>query len=455
MADSLIALIDIGKTNARLCLLDPHAGREIWSVRRANEIVHTPLGRELDIAAIESWLIDALRDAPHRERIGVIIPVAHAAAAVLIDGDGNVLAAPDYEDARYEQVNAAYERERDAYEHTFSPDLPLGLNLGRQLFHLEQSQPDLFSRVAHVLLYPQYWAWRFSGVTASEITSLGCHSDLWRPREMSFSALARRRGWTRLVPPMRSAADTLGCLTPEMAAATALAPQCRVACGIHDSNYSYLDFLIGREPQQPFTLISSGTWTVVMAHRADLTRLREHRDMLANVDAFGWPVPTARYMGGREYETIARGGDRPGLDALINVLRQGSFALPAFASGGPFCGHPGDIIGADELTGSERAALATVYTALMCDLLIDSLAGQGDILVDGPLTANPLFGSLLRACRPTSGIWLSTAASGSARAAAYLAGFTPPSERSLQAARPLDLPEFAEYRRAWRARLSR
>ncbi len=90
-----------------------------------------------------------------------------------------------------------------------------------------------------------------------------------------------------------------------LAAATGLDSACEVACGIHDSNASYLRFLMDRE-REAFTVVSSGTWTIVMANRGDLRRLREDRDMLANVNAFGAPVATARYMGGREYEAIAQ-----------------------------------------------------------------------------------------------------------------------------------------------------
>jgi hypothetical protein len=50
--------------------------------------------------------------------------------------------------------------------------------------------------------------------------------------------------------------------------------------------------------REAFTVVSSGTWTIVMANRGDLRRLRERRDMLANVNVFGAPIATARYMGG-------------------------------------------------------------------------------------------------------------------------------------------------------------
>ena len=57
--------------------------------------------RELDVVAIEAWLLESLRSAPQRERIAAIVPIAHGAAAVLVDHAGEVLAAPDYEDTLF------------------------------------------------------------------------------------------------------------------------------------------------------------------------------------------------------------------------------------------------------------------------------------------------------------------------------------------------------------------
>src|SRR5262249_27791105 len=162
-------------------------------------------------------------------------------------------------------------------------------------------------------------------------------TDLWKPRDKTWSSLAQSRGWVRRMPPLRSAAEQLGRVRPGIAAGAGLSPECQVVCGIHDSNASYLRFLMDRE-REAFTVVSSGTWTIVMANRGDLHRLREERDMLANVNAFGEPVVTARYMGGREYEAIAQGSDSPTLEALIDVLASRALALPAFASAGPFSG---------------------------------------------------------------------------------------------------------------------
>jgi L-fuculokinase len=447
----LIAVFDVGKTNAKLSLVDPAQAREVWSTRRANEIVQSPSGRQLDVVAIEAWLLDALRAAPERERIAVIVPIAHGAAAVLIDQTGQVVAAPDYEDACFDEVGEQYRALRDPYSLTFSPHLPQGLNLGRQLFFLQQRRAELYRRVAQILVFPQYWSWRLSGVMSTEVTSLGTHTDLWRPHEQAYSGLARKQGWARLMPSMRSAPERLGRIRASLAAATGVSETCEVACGIHDSNASYLRFLLDRE-REAFTVVSSGTWTIVMANRGDLRRLREERDMLANVNAFGAPVATARYMGGREYEGVAQGDFEPTVEALSEVLRSGAMALPSFASAGPYSGRVGQLEGVAGLDGPQRAALATLYSALMTAQLIESLGAGGEIFVDGPLARNPLFAGLLAACVPV-GTVRTHAEGGGTRVAAHLAGLPAPAQGALQNVVALRPPGLLEYQAAWRHRL--
>jgi len=447
----LIAVVDVGKTNSRITLVDAALGLEVWSARRTNAVVNGPILRELDVVAIETWLLEALRGAPQREHVVAIVAVAHGAAAVLVDYAGDVIIAPDYEDTCFDEVAEEYAALRDPFAVTFSPNLPQGLNLGRQLYYLQSRHGELFRRVSHILMYPQYWSWRLSGVMATEVTALGTHTDLWRPHDDAYSALARRQGWARFMPSMRRATERLGTIRPSVAAATGLPEACVVTCGIHDSNASYLRFLMDRE-REAFTVVSSGTWTIVMANRGDLRRLREDRDMLANVNVFGAPIATARYMGGREYEAISQGAGEPTIDALIEVLTRGCMALPSFASAGPYSGRVGQIEGADDLAPTQRAALATLYSALMTAQLIESLGTAGEIFVDGPLARNPLFASLLGACVPV-GTVRTYPEGGGTRVAAHLAGVPSRQPGALRNVTPLRIPGLLEYQANWRHRL--
>jgi L-fuculokinase len=451
----LIAVLDIGRSNAKLSLIDIETAQTVWHLQRRCSMLPGSPTRSLDVVTVGSLVLAALAGAPNKDRIRAIVPVAHGSAAVWLSKSGEILAAPDCEDPVFDEVAEDYRRLRDPFETTFSPFLPSGLNLGRQIYYLQRKRPALHAACDAIMLYPQYWAYRLCGVKASELTSLGCHTDLWRPREGAFSDLAKSQGWDRLLPPIRAAADELGNISPAIARVTGINPSCRVLCGIHDSNAAYLCHRARRATNERFAVVSSGTCTLVMAHGGELGRLRESRDMLANIDAFGTPVPTARFMAGREYDTIAgdaRVRSQPSLLSLESILNKHAVALPPFVkSGGPFEGHEGRLVNADNLDSQERAALATLYCALETDLLLDMLGTSGPIIVDGPLATNPLYGRLLATFRTSKEVSLGDYRGGSTtECARYLVNQTTGAAQ-LREAPPLDLLDLDGYRTAWRA----
>ena len=458
MNANLIAVFDLGKTHAKLLLVDAATGELVWSEERRNEPRPGTICLQLDVEGVERWLFETLQHAPRKGEIGCLVPVTHGAAVVALDAQDALLCAPDYEDAIYERAATDYRTVRDDFAHTCSPLLPLGLNLGRQLHYLQQNHASLFSRCTRLLLYPQYWAWRFSKVMASEVTSLGCHTDLWRPTSAAYSTLAQRQGWSALLPPMRGAAEKLGTVSPAIQQSTGLSPQCQVVCGIHDSNASYLSLLASWRPFETFAALSSGTWAVIFSQGTPLSALRESADMLANVDAAGRPVATARFMGGREFEAIAGAAGvassaEVDIATLSAVIARQALAIPAFASAGPYAGHCGELRQAEALSPVERAALATLYIALMCDQRLDDLDSHQSVVIDGPLAANPQFAALLATLRPHAPVYLADRRSGVIRGALRLAqpglAFAPPAS----ACAPLQLPELAAYRALWRSQL--
>lgn len=452
MTEALIGILDVGKSHTKFIVAEAGSSRIVAQHQRPSRSLKGPGIRALDVVGIERWLRETLSAFPHTAAIEALVPIAHGAAAVLLDSDEQVHFAPDYEDQAFDTVAEAYRTQRDPFAETFSPFLPLGLNLGRQLFFLESSHATQFKRIQSCLLYPQYWAWRLCGEKASEVTSLGCHSDLWRPREAKPSRLAERRGWSRLFPALRAASDTLGHPSAELVRATGLDPGCRVHCGIHDSNASYLSYLIGRAAAEPFAVVSSGTWIIIMARGADLSRLREADDMLANVDAFGQAVPTARFVGGREYEAISGASDAtvvPTHEALASILRRRAFALPPAPAVSAKLGFAGRLIRTEGLQAEERAALATAYLALRTDRRLSDLGATGDILVDGPLSTNRLYVELLAGLRADCPVRLCDARSGVLHASLLLAGQQPPAAEYFHIAPSDPLPEFLAYKAEW------
>jgi L-fuculokinase len=449
-----VAVFDLGKTNMKVVIFDRDG-----AVLAERSAPNAPLAADahwpylkLDTERAWSFLIGGLKELGLRHPIEAISTATHGCAGVLMGPDGVALPPLDYEFDGFAAVDD-YDAARPPYEETRSPRLPRGLNLGRHLFYFERYFPAQFKQATAFLTYPQYFAWRLSGVMASEATSLGAHTDLWRPAEGRLSSLVDKLGWRRLFPPMRNAWDTLGTLKPEVAAATGLAPNVRVVCGAHDSNASLVPHLVSR--RDPFTVISTGTWVIIMAVGGK-GRLDPKADMLANVDVRGEPVPTARFMGGREFAVLAGEAPADPDEADVSAMvASGALALPAFSDqGGPFAGRVGRIEGQAPATPRARAALATLYAALMTAHLLQRLEAPGDLIVEGGFTRSPAFAAVLARLMPRRRVVVAPMSSGAAAGAALLAHWGEPREPPrLDPARAWTLPGLDAYRRRWEAAL--
>jgi sugar (pentulose or hexulose) kinase len=467
VTDDLIVVLDVGKTLAKLSLWT-RAGEPVARESRQNLRIDGGGYAALDAEGIEAWMGEVLSRFAALGRIGAIVPVGHGAAAAIVR-DG-VLACPprDYEHPIPADIRAAYDAQRDSFAETGSPALPAGLNLGAQLHHLETQRPGLLGDDAMILLWPQYWAWRLSGVAACEVTSLGCHSDLWRPGEGRPSELARRRGWAAKLPPLRAAGAALGPLSSEWTARTGLPASVQVHCGLHDSNAALLAArgfpeIAGAEA----TTLSTGTWFVAMrtpgeGETIDLAALSEARDCLVNVDAFGRLIPSARFMGGREIETLVGADgrvdskpDQPALLATVpQVLAAGARVLPTFAPGvGPFPRHPGrwDSRPADE---AQRRAAVSLYAALAADTSLDLIGARGRILVEGRFAEAQVFVRALASLRPQDRIYVSNAENDVSYGALRLLEPDLAPASALARVEPLEVA-LTDYRESWARQVAR
>jgi len=450
MTADRVLVIDIGKTNLKLTLLAAD-GQVLAEERRANISVDTPYYLHFDIESIWHWLLDGIAALPERERIASIITTTHGACIALVDDGGLVLPVMDYEYIGISDIDAEYAMVRDDFSITLSPGMNSGLNIAKQMFWFEQRHPVEFARAKFMLTYAQYWGWRLSGVAALEVTSLGCHSDLWNPNAQTYAPLVERRGWQHLMPPIRNASDTLGPVRPEVATRTGLSPQTRVLCGIHDNNASMVKHLYGRAAKPIINVVSTGTWVIVAGFGAPMSVLDESRDMQANVDAWGRPFACARFMGGREFGQLNTGGATDCAWSDVSaVMAAGTLAIPSFAEmGGPYRDRRGEIWGVAPATPTSAFALATLYCALVTAQCLGSLQDHGDIVIEGPFAANHHFAALLGALRPGQDVYVSDDRSGTT-GGAYLLACQPPEAAARRAAvPPCDLPGLAAYRDDW------
>nr|WP_306267178.1 FGGY-family carbohydrate kinase [Pararhizobium sp. IMCC3301] len=453
-----IAVVDIGKTNAKLAIVDPQNWQETAVRTMANRVLPGPPYPHFDVETIWGFLLDALCELNRLYPVAGISITAHGASGVLLDGNGD-LAMPvlDYEFDGPDKMADAYDTVRPDFAETGSPRLPMGLNLGAQFFWQMQSFPQQGAKVRHMLTYPQYWAFRLSGMMANEVTSLGCHTDLWNPWEGSFSAMVSAQGWTKLMAPVRKADDILGSVRPEIAQATGLATDVKVTCGIHDSNASLFPHLVRR--QTPLSAVSTGTWVICMAVGGKPVDPDPARDTLVNVNAFGDPVPSARFMGGREFDLLMEGRKAEATAAdIAQVLDNSIMLLPSVENrSGPFQGRDASWT-VEPQTLSDGAFYATVsfYLALMTNTCLNLCGADGPIIVEGPFSQNDAYLTMLAGAASRPVIRSNSSATGTSIGAAMLAGKnrTGPSETGSDVQPNTPNRAFSNYANLWRDRVS-
>ncbi len=197
--------------------------------------------------------------------------------------------------------------------------------------------------------------------------------------------------------PVRQSADCLGPILPAIAARTGLRQDTPVLCGIHDSNASLLPHLL-RAPA---------------AFRGRLDRhlgdrdgdggaadeLDPARDTLINVNAFGDPVPSARFMGGREHAMLTEGlNEGCTANDAAAVLTKRIFLLPSVLTGhGPFPHRTAAWVNDDAIRPGERRAATSFYLAVMTATCLKLIGADGSIIADGPFANNELYVRMLAA----------------------------------------------------------
>ena len=456
-----IAVIDIGKTNAKLALVDLHSLTEVAVITRPNVVQAGPPWPHYDVDGHWAFLLKALAKFHTDYRVDAISVTTHGACAALLAQDGS-LAAPilDYEHEYPASIITAYDAIKPDFAQTGSPGMVGGLNIGAQLHYQFTTVPELRDRTAQIVTYPQFWGHRLTGIAATDVTSLGCHSDLWNPHTGAFSDLPGRLDILDKLAPVRTPSDILGPILPEIAQATGLAPNTPVCVGIHDSNASLYPHVISRD--EPGCVVSTGTWVIAMSLTGGETTaippLDPARDTLINVSARGQAVPSARFMGGREYEIIQNGQPyAPTQQHITAVLEQSLMLLPSVENGtGPYQGRTMQWLGSEPPMGSgERSVALSFYLALMTGTCLDLIKGKGPTIVEGPFARNAEYVAMLKAAtgRPVS---TSEAATGTSVGAALLfSGSDQRRTASGLAEMPEPYQDFSKYVEDWKAAAQR
>ncbi len=453
-----VAVIDIGKTNAKLALISMPDMRELDLRSCSNRVILSAPYPHHDTLHLQKFIIDALADFHRQHGVDVISVTAHGATIALLKAN-HELAFPvmDYDFDGPDVLRADYENLRAPFLNTGSPSLSAGLNAAAQIYWLQRHHSDAFNAVSTIVTYPQFWSGWLTGVYCNEVTSLGCHTDLWDPFKAQFSSTVDALDLLPIMAPIKPAKAVLGPLRNELVRQTGLAATTPVHCGIHDSNASLLPHLLSRD--QPFGVISTGTWIVCMAVGGRQMELVPDRDISLNVDINAQPVPSSRFMGGREYALITDGHEAKGtLEDLETIVSGNRMIIPQVVAGvGPFANATSNWQTATNgLSAGQIDAIASLYLALVTTQCLRLIGARGTQIVEGPLARNGLFLSALHILTEKPIHTNTMSQTGTTMGAALLVGSGSLPDQTRDASSQLAVhPELAqmirEYARRWNA----
>jgi sugar (pentulose or hexulose) kinase len=450
-----VAVLDIGKTNVKLSIATVE-GAIVETVSTANAPLPGPPYLHPDAEELEDWFLDQLRSLARRHRVRAVVATAHGSLGALVGGDRLLMPMIDYENEPSAKLNRRYSDLVGSLQERGSPIMPGMAHIARQLLFLEMEWPEAVARAEHFLGGPQYWAWRLSGVGATELTYLGAQSHLWNVREGRFLSIVENRGWRRLLPPLMPAWQNLGPIRPELTRRHALPDGIAVLCGIHDSSANFYRYQ--QAGLTDIALVSTGTWIVGLGHIKRPTGFSVSGKRLCNADVHGEPLAGVLAMGGREFAVLAGDAAERGAELrdIASLIVAGTMALPSFAEHDalfPGSAGKGKIVGPSPVTPAQQRALALLYVALLTDACLDAMGDNATTLLDGTFVKDPIYPALVGALRPGRRTLFNTDAYGTAAGAALLAGHGARSRHvsvDVRSPERIDLPNLAGYAARWR-----
>jgi sugar (pentulose or hexulose) kinase len=296
----VIAVFDIGKTNKKLFLFNESYQIVFEKSVSFEEVADEDGDPCEDLASLRSFILNGLKDVLSRGEFAIraINFSAYGASFVYIDETGHAIGAlynylKPYPEALQKRFYDTYGGENLFSFQTASPVLG-SLNSGMQLYRLKYEKPDFFNRIKHALHLPQYVSYLLSGKAFSEITSIGCHTNLWHFQNMEYHYWVTREGVVEKFPPLVPSDMVLEPVSSNVPYA--------VGVGLHDSSAALIPYLVSFK--DPFVLISTGTWAISLNpfNTTPLTKEELECDCLCYLQYMGTPVKASRLFAGHYHD---------------------------------------------------------------------------------------------------------------------------------------------------------
>jgi sugar (pentulose or hexulose) kinase len=296
----VIAIFDVGKTNKKLFLFDEHYRIVYEKTLQFTETVDEDGDPCENLEALTIWGRDSLKELIALEQFDIkaLNFSAYGASFVHIDAEGKPVA------PLYNYLKPFPEKLKKKFYNTYGGEIPVSmitaspvlgnLNSGMQLYWLKNNQPKVFEKINYSLHLPQYLSYLITAEPYSDITSIGCHTNLWNFPQHAYHEWVLREGIAEKLAPIYSSADVVD--------ARAFWKDFKVGIGLHDSSSALIPYLACFT--EPFILISTGTWCITLNpfNKRPLTEDELKQDCLCYMSYKGEPVKASRLFAGNEHE---------------------------------------------------------------------------------------------------------------------------------------------------------
>lgn len=454
-----IAILDIGKTNKKLFLINEQYHIVYERGISFPEIKDEDGDNCEDIHLLTQWVKDSLKELTTQPTFHVKAMnfCTYGASFVYLNEKGEVMAPlynylKSYPTTLQETFHNKYGGQLQICSETASPALG-SLNSGLQLYRIKEEQPELFKQIRYALHLPQYVSYLISGKYMADITSIGCHTMLWDFAHQDYHQWVKAEGLAAKLPPIFPGDQVSVCKNPvntnssseEIFKAdipessnpgTSTQPQATylVGAGLHDSSAALIPYL--ESFQEPFILISTGTWCITLNpfNTLPLTPEELEQDCLCYLTYQGRPVKAARLFAGSEHEQQVRRLSEY-YQTPVNYYQQIAFDPAIFAHLQATAIKEAPLAGKDLLKASRFAhrslsdftSYEIAYHQLIMDLmeqqqhstaLVTTGTAVKRIFVDGGFGKNPVYMHMLAAAFPQMEVFAASVAQATAIGAA-------------------------------------
>src|SRR4030095_10678312 len=293
-----ITIYDVGKTNKKLILFD-----EQYSVVY-EESIQLPETKDEDgfscedVVALTAWIKNSFAQiqTDPRFELKAVNFSGYGASFVYLDENKNVIPPlynylKPYTPALQKKFYQSYSGESQFSKITASPVLG-NLNSGMQLYRLKYEKPELFKQIKYALHLPQYLSFILTSQLKSDITSIGCHTNLWNFQQNKYHDWVEKEGVAEKLAPVEKCNAIVGKVNDNIPGGV----------GLHDSSSALIPYLTSFN--DPFILLSTGTWCISLNpfNHTMLSDYELHEDCLCYLSYEGQAVKASRIFAGYEHE---------------------------------------------------------------------------------------------------------------------------------------------------------